>query len=180
VSLKWSPAGKPGRRESNQPCPSLWRHAPAGDHYYWTTSIFDVLDDALIDALVPNAATPPDPLCEVQVHDLGGAVAVMPADATAFVHRDAPFFIDTMGHTMGHAQAAGKFTEIREWARALRSSLAPWARDGVQANFAGEASDWHVRTHDAATRAPGELAPEVRPGRVAAARTQRLGGEFGQ
>ncbi|WP_343851734.1 hypothetical protein [Rhodanobacter soli] len=83
------------------------------------------------------------------MHDLGGAVAVMPADATAFVHRDAPFFIDTMGH----AQAAEKFTEVREWARGLRSSLAPWARDGVQANFAGETSDWHVRTHDAATRA---------------------------
>lgn len=100
-------------------------HAPGGDHYYWTTSIFDALDDALIDALVPNAA-------------------------------------------------------VREWARGLHSSLAPWARDGVQANFAGDASDWHVRTHDAATRAPGELAPEVRPGRVAAARTQRLGGESGQ
>jgi len=123
--------------------------APAGDHYYWTTSIFDALDDALIDALVPNAATPPDPLCEVHVHHLGGAVAAMPADASAFVHRDAPFFINTIGH----ARAAEKSTEVREWARGLHSSLAPWARDGVQANFAGEASDWHVRTHDPATRA---------------------------
>ncbi|HWU76802.1 MAG TPA: FAD-binding oxidoreductase [Rhodanobacter sp.] len=124
-------------------------HAPAGDHYYWTTSIFDGLDDDLIDALVASAAMAPDPLCEVHVHHLGGAVATMPSDASAFVHRDAPFFINVIGH----AQGAEKLTEVREWARALRSLLAPWARDGMQANFAGEVADWQAQTHDAATRA---------------------------
>ena len=124
-------------------------HAPAGEHYYWTTSIFDGLDDALIDALVPDAATPPDPMCEVHVHHLGGTVAAMPADASAFVHRDAPFFINVIGR----AQAAETFTAVREWARGLRSSLALWAREGMQPNFAGEAGDWQAHTHDAATRA---------------------------
>jgi hypothetical protein len=123
-------------------------HAPAGDHYYWTTSIFDGLDDALIDALVANAAMAPEPLCEVHVHHLGGAVASLPRDASAFVHRDAPFFINAIGH----AQGAEKFTEVREWARGLRSALAAWARDGMQANFAGEVDDWQARTHDAVTR----------------------------
>ncbi|MEO6799765.1 MAG: FAD-binding oxidoreductase [Rhodanobacter sp.] len=123
-------------------------HAPAGDHYYWATSIFDGLDDALIDALVANAAAAPDPLCEVHVHHLGGAVAALRSDASAFVHRDAPFFINAIGH----AQGAGKFMEVREWARALRSSLAPWARAGMQANFAGEVGDWQIQTHDASTR----------------------------
>lgn len=124
-------------------------HAPAGDHYYWTTSTLDALDDSLIDVLVSNAATAPDTLCEVHVHHMGGAVAALPADASAFVHRNAPFFINAIGH----AQAAGKFTEVREWARGLRSSLAPWARGGMQANFAGEVDDWQVQTHDADTRA---------------------------
>jgi FAD/FMN-containing dehydrogenase len=124
-------------------------HATAGDHYYWTTSTFDALDDALIDTLVPDAAAAPDPSCEVHVHHLGGAVAAVPADASAFVYRDAPFFVNAIGH----AQTAEKFIEVREWARGLRSSLTPWARDGMQANFAGEVSDWHTQTHDAATRA---------------------------
>jgi hypothetical protein len=122
--------------------------APAGDHYYWTTSTLNVLDDALIDALVPNTAAPPDALCDVHVHHLGGAVAAMPADASAFAHRDAPFFVNAIGH----AKTAEKFTAVREWARGLRSSLAPWARDGMQANFAGEVRDWHELTHDAVTR----------------------------
>ena len=124
-------------------------HAPAGEHYYWTTSILDGLDDALIDALVSQAAKAPDPLCEVHVHHLGGVVAALPAEASAFVHRDAPFFINAIGH----AQGLEKLTGVREWARELRSSLLPWARDGMQPNFAGEAADWQAQTHDAATRA---------------------------
>jgi hypothetical protein len=123
-------------------------HAAAGDCYYWTTSTLDALDDALIDVLVPHAAAAPDPLCEVHVHHMGGAVAAVPADASAFAHRDAPFFINAIGHT----QTAEKFPDVREWVRGLRSSLAPWARAGMQANFAGEVGDWQLQTHDAATR----------------------------
>ncbi|MBQ4853824.1 FAD-binding oxidoreductase [Rhodanobacter sp. B2A1Ga4] len=123
--------------------------APAGDYYYWTTSTLDALDDALIDVLVGSAAAVPDPQCEVHVHHLGGAVASAPADAGAFVHRDAPFFINAIGH----AGAAEKIPEIRGWARGLRSSLVLWARAAMQANFAGDAGDWQAQTHDAATRA---------------------------
>jgi FAD/FMN-containing dehydrogenase len=123
-------------------------HAPAGDRYYWTTSTLDGLDDALVDALVHDAATSPDPLCEVHVHHLGGAVAKVPTEASAFVHRDAPFFINAIGH----AGSAETFPAVREWVRGLRSSLAPWARDGMQANFAGEVDDWQVQTHDATAR----------------------------
>ncbi|HZX70462.1 MAG TPA: FAD-binding oxidoreductase [Rhodanobacter sp.] len=123
-------------------------HAPAGDRYYWATSIFDAFDDELIDALVAHASTPPDPLCEVHVHHLGGVVAAGRTDADAFVHRDAPFFINAIGHTA----TVEKFAGVREWVRDLRSSLAPWARAGMQANFAGEVGDWQAQTHDAATR----------------------------
>jgi FAD/FMN-containing dehydrogenase len=121
---------------------------PAGDRYYWTTSTLDGLDDALIDALIPHAATPPDPRCEVHVHHLGGVVAAVPAEASAFVHRDAAFFINAIGH----AGTAETFPSVREWVHGLRTALAPWARDGMQANFAGEVGDWQVQTHDAITR----------------------------
>jgi FAD/FMN-containing dehydrogenase len=117
--------------------------APHGDHYYWTTSQFDALDDALIDALVPMAAAPPDPLCEVHVHHLGGAVAAVPGSATAFSYRDAPFFINLIGH----AGAAERFTAMRDWVRGLRATLAPHARAGMQPNFAGEVSDLGAHAH---------------------------------
>lgn len=119
--------------------------APHGDHYYWTTSQFDALDDALIDALVPLAAAPPDPLCEVHVHHLGGAVAAVPGDATAFAHRDVPFFINLIGH----AGAAERFPAVRDWVRGVRTTLAPHARPGMQPNFTGEVADLQAHAHAA-------------------------------
>ncbi|HEY3520632.1 MAG TPA: FAD-binding oxidoreductase [Rhodanobacteraceae bacterium] len=123
-------------------------HAAAGDHYYWTTSQFDAFDDAMIDALVPLASAAPDPLCEVHVHHLGGAVSRIPGDATAFSHRDAPFFINVIGHTA----AAENFAAVRDWTRGLHAALAPWARAGIQPNFAGEVTDLNSRAHDAGTQ----------------------------
>ncbi len=170
VALAWCWSGDPARGEqvlapltgSGQPLGRVggvmpyatWQqtfdsHAAAGDHYYWTTSQFDAFDDALIDALVPLAAASPDPLCEVHVHHLGGAVARVPNHTTAFTHRDAPFFINVIGHT----DVAERFAAIRDWTHALRSALSPFARAGIQPNFAGESSDLQRRTHDSATQA---------------------------
>ncbi len=133
---------------------AAWQQAfdpvvPPGDHYYWTTSQFDALDDALIDALVPMAASPPDPFCEVHVHHLGGTVAAVSDSATAFTHRGAPFFVNVIGH----AGAAERLPAVREWARGLRATLAPHARTGMQPNFAGELSDLKSHAHDAGTNA---------------------------
>lgn len=141
-----------GRHEGRMPY-AAWQQAfdaaaPAGDRYYWTTSQFDAFDDALIDALVARAARPADPLSEVHVHHLGGAVAHVAHDATAFSQRDATFFINVIGHTA----AAERFTAVRDWVRDLRAALAPHARAGMQPNFAGEPADLKSRTHDAATR----------------------------
>jgi hypothetical protein len=141
-----------GRHEGVMPY-AAWQQsfdpaAPPGHHYYWTTSQFDAFDDALIDALVPRAAQPADPLCEVHVHHLGGAVARTANDATAFSYRDAPFFINVIGHT----DAAERFTAVRDWVRDLRTALAPHARAGMQPNFAGEPADLKLHGHDTGTQ----------------------------
>lgn len=163
-----------GRHEGVMPY-AAWQQAfdpaaPPGDHYYWTTSQFDAFDDALIDALVPRAAQPADPRCEVHVHHLGGAVARIANDATAFSHRDAPFFINVIGHT----DATEHFAAVRDWVRDLRAALAPHARAGMQPNFAGEMADMDARAYDIATRGklatlralydPDELLAPVRSG----------------
>jgi FAD/FMN-containing dehydrogenase len=122
--------------------------APAGDFYYWTTSQFDAIDDALIDALVLRAAQPADPFCEVHVHHLGGAVARVAGDATAFSHRDAAFFVNVIGHT----NAAGRFDGVRGWVRGLCDALAPLARADMQPNFAGEMNDMIAHAHGTTAR----------------------------
>ncbi|WHZ20017.1 MAG: hypothetical protein OJF55_002166 [Rhodanobacteraceae bacterium] len=141
-----------GRHEGPVPY-ATWQQAfdpavPPGHHYYWTTLQFDAFDDAMIDALIPLAARPADPLCEVHVHHLGGAVARVAKDATAFSHRDASFFINVIGH----AGAAERFAAVRDWVRGLRAALALHARAGMQPNFAGEPADLKSQTHDADTR----------------------------
>ena len=141
-----------GRHEGVMPYAS-WQQtfdpaAASGHHYYWTTSQFDAFDDGLIDALVPRAAQPADPLCEVHVHHLGGAVARIANDATAFSHRGAPFFINVIGHT----DAAERFVGIRDWARGLRAALARYARADMQPNFVGEAADLDAHAPGSATR----------------------------
>jgi FAD/FMN-containing dehydrogenase len=141
-----------GRHEGVMPY-AAWQQtfdpaAAPGHRYYWTTSQFDAFDDGLIDALVPRAAQPADPLCEVHVHHLGGAVARVANDATAFSHRDAPFFINVIGHT----DAAERFAGIRDWARELRAALAPHARADMQPNFVGEATDLDAHAPGSAAR----------------------------
>jgi FAD/FMN-containing dehydrogenase len=148
-----SEAAEPlGRHEGVMPY-AAWQQsfdpaAAPGDHYYWTTSQFDAFDDALVDALIPPAAKPVDPLCEVHVHHLGGAVARIANDTTAFSQRDAAFFINVIGHTA----AAERFAAVRDWVRDLRAALAPHARAGMQPNFAGEPADLKSQAHDPATR----------------------------
>ncbi|HKV65143.1 MAG TPA: FAD-binding oxidoreductase [Rhodanobacteraceae bacterium] len=141
-----------GRHEGVMPY-AAWQQAfdpaaPAGDHYYWTTSQFDTFDDAMIEVLVPRATQPADPFCEVHVHHLGGAVARITNDATAFSHRDALFFINVIGHT----DATERFVGIRDWARGLRAALAPYARADMQPNFVGEAADLDAHAPGSATR----------------------------
>lgn len=141
-----------GRHEGAAPY-AAWQQtfdpaAPPGDHYYWTTSQFDALDDALIDALVPLAAAPADPASEVHVHHLGGAVARIANEATAFTHRDSPFFVNVIGH----AGASERFAAVRDWTRELRTALEPHARPDMQPNFTNETADLDGRTHNSGAR----------------------------
>lgn len=145
--------GQPwGRHEGVLPY-AAWQQtfdptAPAGDHYYWTTSQFDALDDALIQALIPLAVAPADPFSEVHIHHLGGAVAAIPSAATAFSQREAAFFINVIGRT----GEAGRYAAVRDWVRSLRTALAPHARAGMQPNFTTEATDFDASAHDSMTR----------------------------
>ena len=107
--------------------------APAGRHHYWKTTNFHALGDSTIARLVNAAATLPTPLTEIHVQHLGGAVARVPVGATAFAHRDVPFFVNLIGCAV---DVAGD-DDARRWVRALHGALAPEASTGMLPNFLG-------------------------------------------
>ena len=61
---------------------------PRGMWNYFRSAFFTDLDDASVDALL--ARTPgTEPVSELHIHHLGGAMGRIPGDATAFGTRDA-------------------------------------------------------------------------------------------
>jgi FAD/FMN-containing dehydrogenase len=56
----------------------------------------DVLDDATIDAILEHTATATSPATMTQIRILGGAMARVPAGATAFAHRNARVMLTIM------------------------------------------------------------------------------------
>lgn len=119
-----------------------WQHindgsAPPGRHHYWKTASFRELPDAVIDDLAAAALDLPTPFTEVHVQHLGGAVARVPVDETAFTQRDTGFFVNIIGTTLWADDRA----RLRERVRSLHERLARQARPERLPNFTGPDDD---------------------------------------
>jgi FAD/FMN-containing dehydrogenase len=102
-----------------------------GMRNYWKSHDFLDLEDGLIDVLIRHAHTIPDPQTEIAFAQLGGAVSRVPADATAYTHRDAQFVLNVHGRWADAAKDAACIG----WARQLFQAAAPFATGGVYVNF---------------------------------------------
>ena len=60
---------------------------------YWKSQYLDELSDGAIDALADLARKRPAPLTLVNVFHMGGAIAEVDPEATAFSERAAPFMV---------------------------------------------------------------------------------------
>jgi len=102
-----------------------------GARNYWKSHNFTRLDDGLIDLLVEQAGKLPSTQCEIFVGQLGGAANRVPADATAYPHRDAEFVMNV------HARwdTAPEDSACVRWARDVFDQAAQYATGGVYVNF---------------------------------------------
>jgi FAD/FMN-containing dehydrogenase len=114
---------------------------PAGGRYCWKSHFLDELTDAAIATMLVHVEDRPTPLSAIYLRTLGGAVARVGPDETAFAHRSATFNLSVdaiWSDPEDDAAAIG-------WARSTWDALAPHATGGVYLNFAGLGEEDDVR-----------------------------------
>ncbi|HEX5013469.1 MAG TPA: FAD-binding oxidoreductase [Candidatus Limnocylindrales bacterium] len=102
--------------------------------------MLDELDDETIDLILERVADPSSPTAITEVRVLGGALARVPADATAFAHRDARVLLALITPFEDPAEAA-----VHEaWTQSYIDEVAPKGR-GVYSNFLTGDADERIR-----------------------------------
>jgi FAD/FMN-containing dehydrogenase len=102
-----------------------------GARNYWKSHDFTDLPDAAIKVILDAVRTLPSPECEVFIAHVGGAMARVPANATAWPNRDAHFIMNVHTRWRDKAQDGACVT----WTRQLFESVAPFASGSVYVNF---------------------------------------------
>jgi FAD/FMN-containing dehydrogenase len=102
-----------------------------GDRNYWKSHNLTEFSDSLIDAAIAAVGDLPSPHAEVFIAHLGGAIARVPNDATAYAHRDAEFVLNIHGHWTDPADDEAGVA----WTRSLFDAVTPYATGGAYVNF---------------------------------------------
>ena len=116
---------------------------PAFPHYRWyyfKSCDVPALTDDVIDITVEHSLRISSPLTSFPIWQMGGAVARVGEDETAFNGRNAGFTYNIGACT----ESAEGFDEEREWVRDFWSALEPY-HQGVYVNFLGDEGQDRVR-----------------------------------
>jgi len=113
---------------------------PAGQWYYFRSADLGELSDDVIDIVADHAQRKTSTLTAFPIFQLGGAIARVGEDETAFNGRTSGFTINVNATT---ATAEG-FDEEREWSRGLWAALEPY-HTGVYVNFLMDEGEERIR-----------------------------------
>jgi len=109
--------------------------------WYYKTGYLDgaaIEGDRFIDTLLDHCDFPsPSPLSRIYVEHLGGAMGRVPSDATAFVHRKAPFDLIVIA---GGFEASATERNIA-WARKTSAAMRPFMSGAAYVNYLGADAD---------------------------------------
>jgi FAD/FMN-containing dehydrogenase len=106
---------------------------PHGHRYWERGDYLTGLDDGTIDALVDGCRNASSRRSEILIFPMGGAIARVPADATAFGDRTAPWAVWIATQWTDPAE-----DELhRDWTRAFSAALEPWKTGSVYVNAIG-------------------------------------------
>jgi FAD/FMN-containing dehydrogenase len=105
----------------------------AVQHYYFKSTYLDNLDDAAIDAIIPKASNPPQPMVLIAIWHIGGAMSRIDDKATAFTGRKSNylFSVDCIWDDPNADE------EVVSWARNFLKDMEPFSPGGLYVNFSG-------------------------------------------
>ena len=113
---------------------------PPGGNYYVRAHYLPELTDERIHVLLEHCRRITAPLTKVFLEHLGGAVARIPSEATAFRGREATYsFLAVAGWT-DPAEAPTH----RAWTQDLSTAIAPLALDGAYVNYLDDDEDHRI------------------------------------
>jgi FAD/FMN-containing dehydrogenase len=114
---------------------------PPGRMLYVKSEWLSGLEDGAIDKAVEGAEQFDSPLSQILFHQMGGAVARVPGDATAFDGRDAEYMMTVVSIW----ESAEEDPEPHHtWARELWQQMKPWSTGGAYVNHMTDEGDERV------------------------------------
>ena len=115
---------------------------PRGSRNYWRSEYADRLTDEAIQAILAHSDGIPAPLGQLHIHQMGGAMSRVPADATAFGNRDAGFLMNYIGLWLDPAEDRANTA----WVRTASDAMAPHGTGGRYVNFLADEGEAGVRS----------------------------------
>jgi hypothetical protein len=114
---------------------------PAGLQWYWKADFFREISDTAIGVHVKYGEQLPTGMSTMHLYPIDGAVARVPADATAFAYRDGGWAGVIVGIDPDPASAG----RITSWARDYWQELHPTSAGGAYVNFMMEEGQERIR-----------------------------------
>jgi FAD/FMN-containing dehydrogenase len=128
-----------------QPMPYAEIYQPDGDDYHplaiSRTMFVDRIDGPVADSIVSHLEASDAPMKVAQLRVLGGAMARVPADATAFAHRGSRIMVNVASFYEGPEDQARRAAWVDDFVRLLRQDDA-----GAYVNFLGDEGEERIRT----------------------------------
>lgn len=106
---------------------------PAGGRYYWKSLYLHELSDDALEFMHNMAAERPTPHSTVELWALGGAMARVRPEATAFFHRDSPWLLTIEANSFDPATDEANIA----WVRRRFDDAKRFSHGGTYFNFAG-------------------------------------------
>ncbi len=107
---------------------------PPGVRCYLKSGYVPELTDAVIDTIVEHTQAMPSASSTLDLHHMGGAVARIPEDGTAFGDRRSAYCFNVVGVWNDAADDAVN----RAWVRTFASALEPFGTGSIYVNFAAD------------------------------------------